>query len=393
MRVLFTFVGGLGHLNPLMPIARAALAASHTVAIVGLRGLVPAIEAAGFTAIGIGTAQRGETPRIALRAVDLERELRDVRERFADRGARSRATELLPIFQEWRPDVVVCDEMDFGSMLAAETLGLPYASVVVIASGALVPQAQIAPTLGRVRADFGLPPDPGLAMLSRYLVLAPVPPSLRDPAFPLPPTAHMLRPAAPEPAESAAVPAWLADLDAIPTVYFTLGTIFNVESGDLFGRVLAGLRDLPINVVATVGRDIDPAEFGTQPPHIHIERFVAQSALLPRCAAVVSHAGSGSVIGALAQGLPAVLIPLGADQPYNAARCAALGAAVVLDALAATPEDVRVAVEAVLREPGYRHAAERIRDESAALPEPEHAVALLERLAAERQPIVAGGGA
>jgi UDP:flavonoid glycosyltransferase YjiC (YdhE family) len=38
----------------------------------------------------------------------------------------------------------------------------------------------------------------------------------------------------------------------------TLGTIFNQESDDLFERILAGVRDLPVDVVATVGRGLDP---------------------------------------------------------------------------------------------------------------------------------------
>ena len=46
---------------------------------------------------------------------------------------------------------------------------------------------------------------------------------------------------------------------------------------------------------------------------------------------------------------------------------------------------------AVLDDPAYRTAAGRMRDEIAALPGPEHAVALLERLAVERQPIMAAG--
>ena len=104
-----------------------------------------------------------------------------------------------------------------------------------------------------------------------------------------------------------------------------------MESGDLFQRVLAGLRDLPIDLIVTVGRDLDPVDLGTQPANVHVERFMPQAALLPHCDLVVSHAGSGSVLGALAHGLPMVLLPIGADQPLNAARCQALGVADVLD--------------------------------------------------------------
>lgn len=93
-------------------------------------------------------------------------------------------------------------------------------------------------------------------------------------------------------------------------------------------------------------------------------------------------------MGTLAHGLPAVLLPMGADQPLNAARCADLGVAQVLDPLTATPESVRDAVMTVLSDPRYRQAAQRLQAEIAALPRPEHAVDLLERLAVEKLPIL-----
>jgi UDP:flavonoid glycosyltransferase YjiC (YdhE family) len=343
---------------------------------------------AGFTVYDAGADVDDPTRRMPLLAVDPEREDRDLREGFARRQARERARQILPLCDEWKPDLIVRDEVDFGSAVAAERLGLPHASVLVIAAGSFVRHDVIAEPLHELRAEHGLPPDPQLTMLSRYLVLSPAPPSYRDPAFPLPATAHPLRPLVPVAADGAAPP-WITDPHRA-LVYFTLGTVFNLESGDLFTRVLTGLRDLPVNVVVTVGHHIDPAEFGPQPANVHIERYIPQAQVLPRCAAVVSHGGSGSVIGALAHGLPSVLIPMGADQPHNAARCAELGVAQVLDAVTATPETVREAVSAVLADPAYRRAAERMRDEIAALPGPGHAVTLLERLAADKRPLIAG---
>ena len=329
----------------------------------------------------------GTPGRLPLLEPDAAREDRALREGFARRYARERAERILALCAEWRPDLVVRDEIDFGAAVAAERLGLPHATVLVIAAGSFVRTELVAEPLNELRAEHGLPPDLELTMLGRYLVLAPFPPSYRDPADPLPATAHALRPAALDPAADGPAPPWLADLGGAPTVYFTLGTVFNVESGDLFNRVLTGLRDLPINLVVTVGPHIDPAEFGPQPANVRIERYVPQSLLLPHCRAIVSHGGSGSVIGALAHGLPSVLIPMGADQPLNAARCAALGVGLVLDAVRATPESVREAVSAVLTDPTYRQAAERLRDEIATLPGPASAVPLLERLVAEKRPL------
>jgi UDP:flavonoid glycosyltransferase YjiC (YdhE family) len=386
VRMLFTFAGGSGHLDPLVPIARAAEAAGHTIAFAGRPWMIPKVEALGLSAFATGS-DVGLTPkRLPLAAVDLQRDMQDIGTGFGRRIARERATDMLVLCAAWQPDLLVCEETDFGPMVVAERLGLPYATVLVIAAGSFVRPDTVAGPLNEVRAEHGLPPDPELAMLSRYLVLSPFPPSYRDPAFPLPAVAHSIRPLTLDTAPSDPVPAWLTRMNGVPTVYFTLGTVYNMESGDLFQRVLAGLRDLPINLIVTVGRDIDPAEFGPQPANIHIERYIPQSVLLPQCDAVVSHGGSGSVIGALAYGLPMVLIPMGADQPLNAVRCAELGVAQVLDAVAVSPEAVRAAVAIVLANPSYRQAAERLRNEMAALPAPAYAVMLLERLAPEHRP-------
>lgn len=385
MRILFAFAGGRGHLDPLVPVAVAAEAAGHTVAVTGRPAPLSAVEALGFSVFATPGDGDVSLERVPLRELDPEREDRVLRDGFAGRIARIRATGVLGLCAEWQPDLIVCDETDFGSMIAAERLGLPHATVLVTALG-FVRHGLVGEPLNALRVEHGLPPDPELAMLSRYLVLSPFPPGYRDPAFPLPATTHSFRPVTLEPD---AAPPWPLSLDGAPAVYFTLGTVFNIESGDLFARVLAGLRELPIGVVATVGSQIDPEELGPQPANVHVERYVPQALLLPHCSAVVSHGGSGSVLGALAHGLPSVLIPMGADQPLNASRCEELGVARVLDAVRATPELVREAVSAVLWDPTYRSAAERIRDEIAALPGPAHTLTLLERLATERRPLLA----
>jgi len=378
MRLLFSFAGGEGHLQPMLPLATRAAAAGHTVTITGARSLGSTVRRVGLGFVSSGPDVRPQ--RRTLQPVDLTMEFQVVGEHFAGRLAAVRAAELLPLCEDFRPDVIVRDEMDFGSAVTAERLGIPHASVVVIGAGSFVKPALIAEPLSRLRADHGLPADPDLGMLTRDLVLCPFPRAFRDPADPLGPAAHYFRPEPPD-----RLPAGSRLLDQLagrPTLYLTLGTIFNTESGDLFSRVLDGVRGLDLEVVVTVGRGIDPAELGPQPRHVHVERYVPQAALLPHCAAVLSHAGSGSVLGALTHGLPMVCIPLGADQPLNAERCTALGVGQELDALTLTPDDILAATTAVLTERRYRQSAERVQAEITAMPSTQDALTLLEELPA-----------
>jgi UDP:flavonoid glycosyltransferase YjiC (YdhE family) len=389
-RMLFTFAGGTGHFLPLVPLARAAEQAGHLVAFGGQAGMLSVIEEAGFSSFDTGgRTLLANSERTPLLELDMEREIRAVREGYARRTARERAATVLQLCEAWRPDVLVCDEMDFGALVAAERAGAPYATVVCIGSGSFVWPELITEPLNELRVTHGLPRDPELVMLRRYLVLAPFPPSFRDPANPLPPTGHTIRSVLADVTAGEVEPAWVAELTARPIVYFTLGTIFNLESGDLFERVLAGLSELPVSIIVTVGRELEPQALGPQPANVRIERYVPQSLLLPHCELVVSHAGSGSVVGALAHGLPMVLLPIGADQPLNAARCQALHVARILNPLQATAADVSEAVSNVLSDPSYRRNAQRLKAEIEASPGPEQALHLLERLAAERQPITA----
>ena len=381
MRVLFTFSGGFGHAQPLVPIAEAARSAGHPVAFLGRASVLALLARQGFDVVSDGFPPDEPRMEIApLMEPDPVHEARVLRRGFAGDFARQRAARVVEVVGEWAADVVVFDEPDFGAQIAAEALGVPYASSLCLAAGSFVRPEVVSEPLDALRASYGLEPDPGLRAPSRHLVISAFPPSFRDPAHPLPATAVSIRPPAVGAGGADATLAWLASRPRRPVVYFTLGTVFNMESGDLFARVLAGLGELEVNAVVTVGWEIDPGAFGPQPEHVRVERFVPQAAVLGHCDVAIGHGGSGSTVGALAAGVPVVLLPMGADQPLNAERCVALGAGVVLDVVRCTPADLRAAVERVLADPSYRAAAERVRDEIAALPGAEAAVAALERL-------------
>jgi UDP:flavonoid glycosyltransferase YjiC (YdhE family) len=401
MRILFTFTGGGGHFLPTLPIARALAARGHEVTFSAQEAMLAVVQATGFDAIGSGGNTLADpATRRPLLPVDRLHEEQVMRDLFAGRIARERARQLFMVAEDWHPDVIVRDEVDFGAAVAAERLGIPHVSIVVLAAGGLLRPNLVGERLDALRAEHGLPADPELQMLHRHLTLVPIPATFRSPNDPLPSTAHHIRPAVldaqtgiQDQTEQGLPFDRLIEKTDRPTIYFTLGTIFHQESGDLFTRVLAGLSELDVNVIVTVGREIDPAELGPQTPNVHIERFVPQELLLPHCDLVVSHAGSGSVIGALAFGVPLVLLPMGADQPLNADRCDALNVARVLDPLTARPRDITDAANDVLHAPAYREAALRIQDEVTRLPTSGHAAAMIENLpnAANHVPQVLDG--
>jgi UDP:flavonoid glycosyltransferase YjiC (YdhE family) len=356
VRILFAFAGGQGHLDPLVPLARAAVAAGHDVAMTGRAELLDSIEARGFAALESPGDQPDPAARMPLKAYDPADEERALREWYAGTLARRRAEALTVLAREWGAGAIVRDEVDYGALVAAERLGLPSACVLVIAAASFLREGIADERVAWLRDQHGLAGPP-----PEETVLSPFPPSVREA-----PGAFAFRGGDP--------PAAGGDV-----LYLTLGTVFNAESGDLLPRALAGVRELGLPVVVTTGRQIDPAELGPQPPHVRVQRWIPQDELLPRCRAVVSQGGSGIAMGAMAHGLPSVLLPVGADQPHTAARVAELGAAVVLDPIGATPADVAGAVRRVLDDPSFAAAAARVRAEILALPSAGEALAWFER--------------
>src|SRR5205807_6858271 len=122
----------------------------------------------------------------------------------------------------------------FGGCVAAECLGIPHATGREgwFRSPAEFRAAFGAP-LAALRRAHGLPPDPAMAMLYRYLGFAWVPPRFVDPAGYIAPVLHFLNPVAATRENEEMLPPWVADLPARPTVYATLGTVFN-RSPDIF---------------------------------------------------------------------------------------------------------------------------------------------------------------
>lgn len=390
MRTLFTTIPSTGHFHPLVPLARAVEDAGHEVAFACAESLGPSVRGAGFRTFAAGLNRDGdgdpEFNELKARARRLAPGFEITQLGIADviYGVRARRmlSGLASVCRVWKPDVIVRDSYEAAGAVVGDLLGIPHASVEIMPLFDLAPmQNAIHLQLDRARAEVGLPPDP--TMLHRYLTLCFAPERLLGDAA-RPATLHLFRPSVFDASGDEGLPEWVRGLPDRPTIYVTFGTVANVwrsDSIDLLRRILAGLGDEPMNVLVTVGRDSDPPMLGTQPDHIRVERYVPQSLLLEHCDLCLTHGGFNTLIGVIEAGLPQVLVPLLADNPHNARRCAALELAIVLQPEDVTPEAVRAAVRAILHEPRYRANVQRVRDEMHRLPGVDAAVGLLETLA------------
>lgn len=370
----------------MLPMARAIADAGHEVAFATAQEFCPRIEQAGFTAFAAGLSLPEQLAQAARRFPDQEA-LPHGKERFcqfvprmlAGVAAPARAEDLVGVFDQWRPDVVVHDETDFGGPVAAAVAGVPYADHSV---GFLRPldmarlaRDTLAPLWQRWDVDLG-----EFGGLFRYLYLDVCPPSLQSDQIDQIAVSHFMR-NTDIATNDDELPAWVEDLRPAPTVYVSLGTIFD-RGQTVFSTILEGLRDEDLNVIVTVGNQNDPAALGPQPDNVHIEQFIPQSLLLPRCDVVVNQGGT-AILEILAQGLPLLVMPQRANQFHNAELCVAAGVARCQLPSEATADAVRTDVLALLHDPGHRRRSREVAEEIAAMPHPSERVALLERLASD----------
>ena len=380
-RILFTCRPLSGHFDPMLPLAAAARASGHTVAFASGDPVVGRARDAGFTAFEAGPADtfRAEWaprfPGFTTLVGDAQRKF-FFTEIFANLELAPRAVDLESIMSAWQPDLVVHEMAELAAPLVSTARGIPY---VDVGYGSLIPRALLEEAGAAAAAHWrasGLEPHP-LAGVFRYLYVDPCPPALQNPEIADVAAVQPMRPAAGE-AQVTERSAWLDDLPRRPTVYVTLGTIWNTDL-DVFRLVIEALRDR-VNLIVTVGRQNDPALLGPQPRGVIIRSYIPQHEVLPWCDAVVAHGGSGTVLGALAHGVPLLVVPQGADQWSNAEQIVTAGAGQQLlrDELSAVA--VRDCVMALLSEPSYRQAASNIKDEIRAMPSATDAIVGLEAL-------------
>jgi UDP:flavonoid glycosyltransferase YjiC (YdhE family) len=380
-RILFTCRPLSGHFDPLLPLAEAARGAGHDVAFASGDPVVGRARNAGFTAFAAGPADAFRVewaprfPGYTTLVGDAQRAF-FFTEIFANLELAPRAGDLDSIMSAWQPDLVVHEMAELAAPLVCTAHGISY---VDVGYGSLIPRALLEQAGDAAAVHWrarGLEPDP-LAGVFRYLYVDPCPPALQNPEIADIAAVQPMRPADGE-ARDAERSALLDDLPPRPTVYVTLGTIWNTDL-DVFRLVIDALRD-HVNLVVTVGRQNDPATLGPQPTGVVIRSYVPQHELLPWCDAVITHGGSGTVLGALTHGLPLLVVPQGADQWSNADKVVTAGAGLRLLRDELSVVAVRECVLALLDQPRYRQAASSIRDEIGAMPSATRALAGLEAL-------------
>ena len=417
MKILVAGWDSGGGVEAVQTVVRRAVARGHGVRVLGTEGLRSRFESAGavfrpYKYAPDNDLRRPETDLVkdweARNPLSLWVRVRD---RLLIGPAREFCRDVLEELHREAADVVVVDTMIPSARLGAEAAGVPTA--IVMHSAYMVPRAEVPPlgtgflpasgrlgrlrdrsaaavalaafrsglpALNQARAEFGLAPLRDaldlMGMADRILVCSS--PSYDFAPGSVPANVRYVGPQLDD-AAGAAAGSPCAGPPGRPLVLVGLSSTVMRQEG-LLQRAADALGQLQVQGLITTGPAVDPALIAA-PPNVTVTRWVRHADVLPYCSAVITHGGHGTVMKALTAGVPLVVVPLGRDQPDNAARVVYAGAGTRLRK-SASVSALRAATARVIEDPRYRAAAGRMasrvaaeRDDNLVVDELEHVAA------------------
>jgi UDP:flavonoid glycosyltransferase YjiC (YdhE family) len=387
MRVLFVIAPVSTHILPTIPLAWALGAAGHQVLCVSEEPTAQAAAAAGLHHVTVtpdpaqaGAAAPPAKPAPPSGTAGWEPDWEVAAARWRHRIGRV-LDQYLAVARDWRPDVIVCDPIEYGALIVGGALGVP---TVMHRWGPdnLTWKGQL-PARRALRDLCERAGVPDATMPLPSMVLDPCPPSLQ-PAESRPGTPVRFvpwngpggRPVWDRPPGTRTV--------CVPYSGRTLAAGGVAELAAL-AEAFAGMNGVQgLIPVAEEFRD----KLGDVPSNVRFIDPAPLSLMLDRCHAVAHHGGSGTGLTGFTFGLPQLVLPpaLPALEAF-ATGVTASGAGLHLPAdRREDPAALREALRTLLDDGSHAAAAARIRAEIASMPLPAHLVGDLEDLAGSGVP-------
>lgn len=385
MRVLFSTQPAIGHLRPLVPLARALAARGDEVHVACAKSFVPEVERFGLRAVSAGfdftigsaSAAFPDMPPAGPARMPWMIPF------WCKRTALAMVPDLERLVDELRPDLLVREYLEYGAAFVGERRGIVH---VVAGPVWFRGEPTVESSLAEACVELGLPPERALEIPFAHATYAAMPPEWVAPDESTPRNVRYVRPEGPTTRRTATSSPW-ADLgrDDVPVVHLTLGTTEANRTPGLYRLLIDAMKTEPLRLVVSMGRAFDPEEVGPPTPNVKVERYVDHAELLPFCNLVVSNGGYGTLMAALEHGLPSLVVPIQADQPRNARRCVDLGFAEALPRAEWNVDAIRSAIRKLLSDTRYAESARRLKNSISKLPRVEDWIGELPRLLAKQR--------
>jgi UDP:flavonoid glycosyltransferase YjiC (YdhE family) len=350
----------VGHVLPLVPLALAFRDAGHEVRLATAADGVAAARGAGVAVQDVAPGL--DVQRTFLRAL-LPHPVRLRHVLAGDDGTASLGHTFAPLAErmagrtvaladEWRPDLVLHEGLAPLGALVAARLGVPSVLVDALLFDGRELFSAVTPRLGGLARRYGAGtiPEPADAVVA-------VPPSVVGERQGRP---VRYVPAAGGGDGNAALPT----SGTRPVVLVSRSTVADPRPDRMTARVVAAATGAGVDVVLV--RPDRAVARRPLPANVTTTGWVSFADVLPHVAGMVHHGGAGSVMSALAAGVPQVVVPGAGDRTVHARLVAARGAGLAVPAA----EITTATLEQLVGDPVLGRNAREVAAEIAAMPPP-----------------------
>lgn len=378
-RYLIVTWDGAGNLVPTLGIARSLVEAGHDVRMIGHGSIAQRCGDQGARFVALSQPDdwdEMENPD------DFEAEMKILIEDLC--FSTSIANDVAAELEREPADVLLVDCMLFTALNVAEASGIPTAALFhapysIFRGGPLVEMFAPGIAISNAhRAELGLEPIVALgdAHDACDIALVAVPSEFEPDA---PDAANVLRvgPVLDAPPLHDEIDAVDVTDSSMPLVLVSLSTSEQGQA-DLLQRCVDAVAVLPVRAVVTTGPSIDPASVRAG-DNTTVIRYAPHADILPSTSLVITHAGLGTTLSALGNGVPLLCVPMGRDQFFNAEQAQCLGAGRMLMPGAGVEQIAEAAAE-ILSDGSYQASAKRMATAISSYGGSSDAVAALERL-------------
>lgn len=380
MRVLFTAHGAYGHIFPMIATAQALARAGHEVTVATAADLRPTVASLGLRALPCGIDDATMVAEARRRWPEIEHEppISWAVRMFTDIAAPAMAADLASIIASLRPDLIVREEGEHGAPIAAAAAEISW---LTHAWGSPRPPRSAREALATAVAPLwqaaGLA-APAAIDLDGLAVLDPCPPSLhgdevRSRAWPIRPAT----PSLPTASDVRLAPA------KRPLAYVGFGTVpLYQDRPALLTAIVIALLQRGFDAVVTTPDDLLAERLTSLAPHrVQVARWLSIPDTLKSCTLAVCHGGAGTVLAALATGIPLLLLPQGSpSQARMSDACQLRGVARVVQNAAANPLALDDALNALMTDDRFKATAQQLATEIAAMPSPDDTITTIHAL-------------
>jgi UDP:flavonoid glycosyltransferase YjiC (YdhE family) len=382
MRVLFSAHGAFGHVLPMIGLGRALQAAGHEVLFATSGPLDETVRSLGLQAIPAGMNADAAVAEARRRWPQTQDQAPGdwAPRMFSEIAAPRMLSDLLPIVESFRPDLVVREEGEHAGPVAAAAAGIAW---ITHGWGSPLPNTvalgQLAEGLAALWCKAGSSARSGNELYGRG-VLDPCPASLYGQAGPPRPVTRV-RPSLPR----ADARTFRPPTSDRRLAYVGFGTVpMYRDRPELIETVTSALLSYPLDaIITTPDTELASKLAALAPGRVHTKQWVSLPDLFEACDLVVSHGGAGTALAALASGVPLLLLPLGApSQGRMGDACMKRGVAPVITDQTYSRAAIDEALASLTTDDRYRVAARELAEEIKATPGPEQLVSHLEALAA-----------